>query len=155
MNEPKSPVHAYAEFFEQLTPDDLQRFGAIFSDDVHFKDPFNDVHGLQAVVAVFSHMFEQCAHLRFDVTDSCQTGARAFLRWDFHFTPKGGSGEYHLHGLSRVCFDANGRVNEHIDYWDPAEQIYGRLPIIGWLLERLRRRLSAGVRVGRVTPTHR
>jgi steroid delta-isomerase len=138
-------MQTYIKFFEGLTHEDLPRFDSIFSADVHFKDPFNDVHGLSALKQIFSHMFQQCEDTRFEVTDACQCGDRAFLRWDFHFTPKGRAGHYRLHGLSRICFDGEGRVCEHIDYWDPAEQLYRHVPVIGWLLARLRRRLSASI----------
>ena len=133
----------YADFFENLRVDDLPGFDRLFHQDVHFKDPFNDVHGLDAVKQVFTHMFEQCDNPRFTVSDHCGTGDRGYLQWSFSFTPKGRAEVSRLEGLSRVIFDAEGRVLEHIDYWDPAEQIYSQLPILGWVLNLVRGRLSA------------
>jgi len=149
MNPPRQALQAYIEFFEQLSRADLQRFERIFSEDVHFKDPFNDVRGPDALRRIFSHLFEQCAEPRFTVTDACGCDDRAYLRWDFHSGSRGGAEGLQLHGLSRVRFDAQGRVCEHIDYWDPAEQIYHRVPLLGWLLDRLRNRLSASLRTNR------
>ena len=40
-------------------------------------------------------------------------------------------------------FDAEGRVTSHRDYWDAAEELYMTLPVIGWLMRRLRGALSA------------
>ena len=34
-------------------------------------------------------------------------------------------------GLSRVSFDAQGRVTEHLDYWDPVEAIWAGVPVLG------------------------
>jgi hypothetical protein len=42
-----------------------------------------------------------------------------------------------------VQFDPDGRVAEHIDYWDPAGQVYETIPILGLLMRALRRRLAA------------
>jgi len=41
-----------------------------------------------------------------------------------------------------VTFDDNGLVVAHIDYWDAAQNLYERLPLIGWLFAWLRRRLA-------------
>jgi hypothetical protein len=41
-----------------------------------------------------------------------------------------------------VRLDPEGRVVEHSDYWDAAEQLYGRLPLSGVVLRAIRRRLQ-------------
>jgi hypothetical protein len=33
-------------------------------------------------------------------------------------------------------------VAEHIDHWDSGEQFYRRLPVLGWLIGLVRKRLS-------------
>lgn len=136
-------LKAYADFFETLRSEDLERLDTLFSETVHFKDPFNDVRGLAAVKRVFAHMFERCVDPRFHVADYCGSGDRGYLEWRFEFSLAIQGRKHSLEGLSRITFDADGRVCEHIDYWDPAEQIYSRLPILGWILGHVRNRLSA------------
>ena len=142
MTDIQERLRAYAAFFENLEPEDLQKFDTLFSRDIHFKDPFNDVQGIPGIRRVFEHMFEQCDKPRFRVSDYCGQEDRGYLQWSFSFTPKGRAKEYRLEGVSRVSFDSAGRVSEHVDYWDPAEQIYSRLPVLGWLLGLVRGRLS-------------
>jgi hypothetical protein len=36
--------------------------------------------------------------------------------------------------VSHVSFDDSGRVTAHTDYWDAAEGLYKRLPLIGVLM---------------------
>lgn len=136
-------LREYAGFFENLVPEDLDRFDQVFSPDARFKDPFNDVHGVEAIRRVFEHMYTQCSDPRFTVSDYCGRGDRGYLSWCFSFTRKSGLETVSLEGLSRVSFDDHGRVLEHIDYWDPAEQVYARLPVIGWIIGMIRSRLSA------------
>jgi steroid delta-isomerase len=71
-------------------------------------------------------------------------GDVAYLQWrfDFAFKRKGGQ-PLSIEGVSRVCFDGEGRVSEHVDYWDPAAQLYEHLPWLGRLFAVLRRRLAA------------
>jgi len=45
-------------------------------------------------------------------------------------------------GVSRVVLADDGRVSEHIDYWDAAGELYSQFPVIGGLMRWLRRRLS-------------
>ncbi|MHB9020361.1 MAG: hypothetical protein ACYC3A_00830 [Halothiobacillus sp.] len=45
--------------------------------------------------------------------------------------------------MSRVAFDERGLVREHIDFCDPAEQVYSRVPVLGGLMRWIRRRLSS------------
>ena len=50
---------------------------------------------------------------------------------------------FKLTGVSRVVFDQQGLVSEHIDYWDASEQFYMKLPIIGGLLRLIRKQAAS------------
>jgi hypothetical protein len=47
-----------------------------------------------------------------------------------------------IHGATHLKFDATGRVAYHRDYWDAAEELYAKLPLIGPLMRWLRRRMG-------------
>ena len=47
-----------------------------------------------------------------------------------------------LEGATELRFDDEGRIAAHIDHWDAAGQLYAKVPILGLLMARLRRRLS-------------
>ena len=47
-----------------------------------------------------------------------------------------------LRNLSIVLVD-RGKVVYHRDYWDTAEELYAKLPLLGGLMRFLRRRLQA------------
>ena len=42
-----------------------------------------------------------------------------------------------------VTFAANGKVTLHRDYWDAAEELYARLPVLKWLMRALARQAAA------------
>jgi steroid delta-isomerase len=141
-----SALARYARYFQSLTPDALgERFDEVFSEDVHFRDPFNDVRGREAARQVFRHMFEHTAMVRFDVLECVQQGEVGYLRWRFHFRLRGDRRDREpVEGVSRVVLAADGRVSEHLDYWDAAGGLYAQLPLLGALMRWLRKRLSAG-----------
>ena len=46
-------------FYEHLSLENLAQLGAVYAPDAHFKDPFNEVVGHAAILAIFEHMFVQ------------------------------------------------------------------------------------------------
>ncbi len=134
-------VQHYIDYFTSLDPAALERLGDFFDSDARFVDPFNDVRGHAAIRRVFEHMFAHCEAPRFTVDECLGDGRVVYLRWRLDYARNGT--RCAIEGVSRVSFDARGRALEHVDYWDPARQLYEGLPLIGPLARALRRRLSA------------
>jgi steroid delta-isomerase len=132
---------AYAEFFSALTPARLDGLEHLFAPTARFKDPFNDVQGIAGIRRVFEHMYDTLQEPRFTVLGQAGEEHIGYLHWRFDFVSNGERRA--ITGMSRVVFDADGRVVEHTDYWDPAEQLYAGIPVLGTVLRWLRRRLSA------------
>lgn len=143
MSDAQQTLNLYCQAFEQLAPENIDRLETLVSQDIHFRDPFNDVHGWGAMRAVLVDMFEHCENPRFTITERLADEQRAYLRWIFTAKiPR--LGEFHIDGVSRLSFEAGGRITEHLDYWD-SSPLYLRLPLVGWLLRRVKERISAGV----------
>lgn len=132
-------LDALVAFFEHLGPDDLERFAEFYAEDAYFKDPFNELHGVAAITKVFAHMFATVEAPRFRITERFPSEGGAMLLWTFHFLMRGRPQT--ITGASHLRFDASGKVNFHRDYWDAAEELYEKLPVLGWLLRGLKRRL--------------
>jgi hypothetical protein len=71
-------------------------------------------------------------------------GEQAFLAWDFVFRMRRFKrGEQRVRGGSHLRFGADARITEHRDYWDAAEELYEKLPVLGGLMRWLRRRAAS------------
>lgn len=134
----------WAALFESLTPARLAELDRLCAPGVRFKDPFNDVVGVEKLRRVFVHMFETVDDPVFSVSDIAVSGQTAYLRWEFSFRPKGRKAGWTISGMSEVVFDGAMRVAAHIDHWDASEQFYARLPVLGTLIRLARSRLRAG-----------
>ena len=130
-----------AHFYETLTPASVSTLAQFYASDAHFKDPFNDVTGIAAIERVFTHMFATVAAPRFVITARIAQGEQAMLGWDFFLQLRGRV--IVIRGVTHLRFDAAGKVVLHRDYWDAAEELYARLPLIGGVMRWLRRRLAA------------
>lgn len=127
-------------FYENLSEASLAQLPSIYAHDVQFKDPFNEVRGIWPVTAIFRHMYEQVDEPRFVVGTRVLQGADAFLVWDFTFRMKRFSRERQcIRGATHIRFDAAGAVEMHRDYWDAAEELYEKLPLLGALMRGLKR----------------
>ena len=127
-------------FFESIDVANVDQLSAIYTADAFFKDPFNEVNGIEAITRIFRHMFEQVDVPRFVVTNSVLQDDQAFLIWDFRFRMKRFStDEQCIRGATHVRFAADGRVCFHRDYWDAAEELYEKLPLLGSLMRALKR----------------
>ena len=130
--------------FEQLQRDDVPSLAALYAEEARFKDPFNEVQGVAAIQAIFAHMFVALNEPRFEVRDIIVQGDQCFLSWDFIFRFKRFSNALQtVRGSSHLKLDAKGRITLHRDYWDAAEELYEKLPVVASLMRWLKRRTNS------------
>ncbi|MCB1888203.1 MAG: nuclear transport factor 2 family protein [Rhodocyclaceae bacterium] len=132
------------DFYETLGPEGLEAaLAAVYAEEASFVDPFNAVVGRAKIAAIFRHMFQSLESPRFEVVETWQREQVAVLRWVFEFRFRQRRERVSVEGMSRLVFDPEGRVCEHVDHWDASSQFYTRLPFLGPLM-RLLRRLVCG-----------
>ena len=141
----KDAVARIEVFFSTLGPSDLTRLEDFYTPDAYFKDPFNEVRGVAAIRGIFQHMFEALHAPRFVITSRVVEGEQCFLVWEFRF----GFRNFHkgveqvVHGGSHLILATDGRIQSHRDYWDAAEELYEKLPLVGGLMRWLKRRAQS------------
>lgn len=132
-------------FFETLAPADVAALGRLYAADARFKDPFNEVQGVPAIERIFGHMFTALDQPRFVVTGRVVQGPQCFLTWEFLFAfrnfDKGVTQT--VRGASHLVFDDQGLVTLHRDYWDAAEELYEKLPMVGGLMRWFKKRANS------------
>ena len=133
----------YLRTLEELGPEALDRLDPFLAPDVRFRDPFNDLRGAEAFKRALAHMYEKLDDVKFTAHHFACEGDVCLVDWTFTARLSATGRELHLVGMSRVDFDAEGRVTAHIDHWDAAGQVYAGLPVIGGILSLIRRRLSS------------
>lgn len=139
------PVEAAADRYiaawQSLSADTIDVVDAMFTDDGRFSDPFNDLRGRDEIRASFARLYAMIAEVRIEVRDRAYSGRVCYMRWRFAYTLNSGR-SFDIEGMSEVHLTDSGRASAHIDHWDAASQFYEKLPVIGWLLRRIKRRLQ-------------
>jgi hypothetical protein len=138
-------IERLVQFFEQLQPQDLQRLADIYAPEARFKDPFNEVQGLVEIERIFAHMFVALDSPHFIVTERIVQDNKCFLVWDFRFRFKrfDTTSWQTVRGGTHLVFNDAGLVTLHRDYWDAAEELYEKLPLVGGLMRWLKRRANS------------
>jgi steroid delta-isomerase len=143
--DPRPAIDRLCAWFESLSPASLGQLAEFYAPDARFKDPFNEVQGIAAITRVFAHMFESLHEPRFVVTARVLDGAQCFLAWEFRFRFKRFDTvtEQVVRGGSHLRLAADGRIADHRDYWDAAEELYEKLPVVGGLMRWLKQRANS------------
>jgi hypothetical protein len=145
MNHPgHEAVDRIVTFFESLTPQSLERLHEVYDEQARFKDPFNEVQGLVPIAQVFRHMYRTLQDPRFVVTCRVCQDQHCMLTWDFLFgiTALQARGTFTIRGATHLVLGADGRIVLHRDYWDAAEELYEKLPVLSVLMRWLKRRVN-------------
>ncbi len=130
-------------YFETIEEASLARIDAVYAPDAYFKDPFNEVRGVEAIQRIFARMFVQVHAPRFVILEVIGDERGAVLTWEFHFRLRRFTRAPHvIRGASHLRLAADGRIQYQRDYWDAAEELYEKLPVLGGLMRGLKRRAS-------------
>ncbi len=138
-------VDLIVDAFQTLTPAGVEALDAIYATDARFKDPFNNVQGVAEIQRIFRHMYASLESPHFIVTGRIVQGAQCFLTWEFRFgfrRFKRGEAQCILGG-SHLLLNDEGRITLHRDYWDAAEELYEKLPVVGSVMRWLKRRSNS------------
>ncbi|SCK26050.1 nuclear transport factor 2 family protein [Vogesella sp. LIG4] len=134
------PLACHLDWFASLSPQALTRIDRVYAAGARFQDPFHELHGREAIRQVYARMFRHLARPRFVIGAVLRQGDAAFVSWDFHFAWHGR--QQQIHGGTLLRLDSAGLICEHRDYWDAAAGVYEQLPVLGWLLRRLKRHMA-------------
>ena len=134
------------DYFEKLSADTLDELGAHYAADAWFKDPFHEVSGVESIRAILRHTFDKLPGARFRVTRRFPgVDLNAVILWEMDFVMPITRQATTISGATHLTFDAAGKVTRHRDYWDAAEELYARLPVLKWLMRGLARHAAAPI----------
>ena len=130
------------DFFENLSPElSLKEYTQIYAHDVYFKDPFNETIGVEQVYAIFGDMYQTLHNPRFRVIEYIENDGVVYLKWEFLFALTSDAVEQSFTGVSRLAI-SEGHIKSHVDYWDAGEHVYAKIPLLGWLIGKVKKRIS-------------
>jgi len=123
-------------------PDLADRVGQLYAETLYFNDSLRSFSSRDALVEYMGGMSQGLAESKVEVEQVMRDGHDVYVRWSMHFRVAGDSKiESRSIGMSHLRFDADGRVVLHQDFWDAASGLYRNLPVVGFALKQVDRRM--------------
>jgi len=111
---------------------------SVYAPDVHFLDPTQEKHGIEAYIAAQDGLIKRCDDVFLEPGEVALQGDTAFVEWRMGLKIKGI--EFIYPGVTRLRFAADGRISEHRDYFDFVGPTFEPVPVVGgfvrWLYKR-------------------
>lgn len=138
-------IARFTAFFSSLAPDRVQTLaGQTYAADVYFNDTLKSVRGLEALRHYLVESAEAVEECRVQIHETTRTAEGEHLvRWSMmiRFKRFKRGQETWTVGLSHLRFDADGLVVYHQDYWNAADGLFQHIPVLGWAIAAIKRRL--------------
>jgi hypothetical protein len=118
-----------SEALVQLTPDRpeaIESMRPLYAADVVFRDPIQEVHGIDAFVAMNHPLLRRMRSLEWSIRTAKGDDAEVFLEWTARGKTKLGL-KVSVDGMTRAQA-RNGRIYDHRDCWDLGELIASSVP---------------------------
>jgi ketosteroid isomerase-like protein len=130
--------------FNALNKDNLQVVDEFYHPDVTFIDPVDTHQGIEATRSYYRGLYQNVKSIKFDFSQMIEQGDTVVGVWKMTLVTDGlnGGKPMELQGNSVITFHPDGRVIYHRDYFDMGEFIYERLPVIGFLVRKVKERLK-------------
>jgi len=132
------------DFFTKLDKNNLHLIEEFYSKDVNFIDPVGKISSSKDIRKYYEGMYKNVKYIKFDFTDIYEKGDTVIAVWNMHLeTDKLNGGEpFNVEGNSIIKFNSEGKAAYHRDYFDMGEFIYERIPVIGFIVKKIKHNME-------------
>lgn len=141
-----SVISRFRELYEELASVTPEKLRAVYADDVVFIDPIQTHTGIDAVTNYFASLLSQTASCRFDI-DNLMTAEpntnniNYVVTWTMTLDLKGRASPIVLDGITQLRV-VNDEITYHRDHYDLGQMVYEHIPVLGFLVKKIKKRLS-------------
>ena len=138
-------LERFAAVYADLThPEIGERIGRLYADPVYFNDSLKTFHSRTPLVDYLKTTGAMLEDSTVEVDRVLRDGSDVFVRWTMTFTASAMGKEINSEsvGMTHLRFDDQGRVVLHQDFWDSAAGLYRNLPVVGYALEQVDKRMT-------------
>lgn len=137
-----SVINRFVEYYAGLDNQPPSALAALYEADATLIDPFGEHRGLYAIQRYFTHLQANVEHCRFSIDPPLCDGHFFVVTWTMHWShPRiDGGAILTLPGCSVVKIQGE-MITSQRDYYDAGEMIYEHLPLLGWAVRSVKRRV--------------
>lgn len=124
-------------------PDFADRVREVYAEDAFFNDTLKTVHGAAAIEEYLVATADAIERGTVDFLDLVSADGNYYFRWEMtiRFKRFARNEDKKSVGMTHVRFDSEGRIVLHQDYWDSTGGLFEHVPVLGWMVRRVKSRL--------------
>lgn len=136
-------INDFKDFYRRPHLPGLESIDRIYTQDVEFRDPVHTINGRLALKNYQRNLYESAREVSFSYLDEQVSEHTATITWVMRFRHhklKRGK-PIDVKGMTLIHF--TDRVYYHEDFYDLGAMLYQHVPVLGWLIRHINRRLAA------------
>ncbi|MGG5836316.1 MULTISPECIES: nuclear transport factor 2 family protein [Enterobacteriaceae] len=139
-----SVIDRFVDYYTGLDNQPPSALAALYDVNATLLDPFGEHKGLFAIQRYFTHLLTNVESCRFTIDPPLYDDRRFVVTWTMHWShPRIAGGEtLSLPGCSMAEIQGETIVRQR-DYYDAGEMIYEHLPLLGWAVRGVKRRVRS------------
>lgn len=136
-------IDNFKNLYQNLNKDTVESglIEAVYSENMVFKDTFHEFENRSDFILYCHSIYENVIYSKFEFHETMISNEQAMLTWTMHYAhPKLKSGgNIAVKGASHIKF--SNSVHYHQDYIDGGELLYEHIPVLSWVIKKLKSRM--------------
>jgi len=134
----------FSTFYTDLASMKIDQLAYIYSEDVEFIDPIASHQGIEAVKTYFSRLLKNAKGCRFTIHSKQTVNSNDFVvTWTMRYSSKSiNQGDPVIVDGVTLLRTNNNMIVYHRDYYDLGQMVYENIPILGFLVKKIRKRMA-------------
>ncbi len=133
-------VEKFKDYFSPIDFTKQSVLNEIYSDNIVFKDPIHETHGIESLKSYFQKLNENLIEGSFNFTDESIVDNKAFLSWEMNLRLKRTKKTVKATGISVLIIE--DKIISQRDYFDAGELFYENIPVLGGIIRSIKKKLS-------------
>lgn len=144
MSNTPSVITQFIKYYTDMDSEPLSGLADIYHPDAVLTDPFGQHQGLADIQRYFGQLLTSVRHCHFTVEPPLVQDQQFAVSWvmDFSHPRLSGGQTLLLPGCSMVQIQDQLIIRQR-DYYDAGEMLYEHLPLLGWVIRSVKKRLAS------------
>lgn len=137
-------IRPFARLYDRLDQGPLPELvAATYADSLYFNDTVVTLRDRKTLLAYLEQTQSRLGDIEFEALGTSAHNGDLYVRWRMRtrFTVLGQDRDVQTIGISHLRFNDQGKIILHQDFWDSMQGFYQHIPLIGGLLQWIKKGL--------------
>lgn len=142
--EEKAAIGRFTKFFGDLSTENIrENLRKTYADRLYFNDTLKEISDIDTLEHYLLDTAANVDSCTVTIHDVISKNGDYYFRWEMFIKfKKFRKGEVQPSiGMTHIRFDKDGRIVFHQDYWDAAANLFEKVPVVGWMIRKIKKRL--------------